>query len=208
MSKDKSQNFIEISLVVPELEVFLARNGLFTKCKKWQNPIFGLILFTEAKSCQNFIHYFTLKTPAGTNLISYLSVTLLLLFATSHRKSSRATFLVILSGYISRTKIDFPTKFCTLAYHKKRYPKTQMWGFTPLDLKIIGFQTEAATVLATLNLPFFIATWRCSKAMLKIVEACILTFTKNRQNFGSSYHLLIIFVEKSKKLLVFAFWPY
>ena len=123
MSKDKSQNFTEISLPVPELELFLARNRLFTKCKKWENPIFGLILFTKAKSCQNFIYYFTLKTPAGTNLISYWSVTLLLL-ARPHRKSSRATFLVILSGYISRTEIDFPTKFCTLAYHNKRYQKT------------------------------------------------------------------------------------
>ena len=190
MSKDKSQNFIEISLVVPELELFLARNGLFTKCKKWQNPTFGLILFTKAKSCQNFIYHFLLKTPAGTNLIGYLSVTLLLLLATPHRKSSRATFLVILSGYISRTEIDFPTKFCTLAYHKKRYPKTQIWGFTPLDLKIIYRlpNKEAAAVSAMLNLPFFIATWRCSKAMLKIVESCILTFTKSRQNFGSSYH--------------------
>ena len=141
MSKDKSQNFTEISLVIPELELFLACNGLFTKCKKWQNPIFGLILFTKAKSCQTFIHYFTLKTPAGTNLISYLSVMLLLLLATPHRKSSRATFLVNLGGYISRTEKDFPAKFCTLAYHKKHYPITQIWGFTPLDLKIIGFQT-------------------------------------------------------------------
>ena len=90
---------------------------------------FGLILFTKAKSCQTFIYYFTLKIPAGTNLISYLSVTLLLLLATPHRKSSRATFLVILSGYISITEKDFPTKFCTLAYHKKCYPKTQIWGF-------------------------------------------------------------------------------
>ena len=86
------------------------------------------------------MYYFTLKIPAGTNLISYLSVMLLLLHAKPHRKSSRATFLVILSGYISRIEKDFPTKFCTLAY-KKRYPKTQIWGFMPLDLKIMGFQT-------------------------------------------------------------------
>ena len=66
MSKDKSQNFTEIWLVVPELELFLA--------------------------------HFTLKTPAGTNLISYLPVMLLLLLATPHRKSLRATSLVILSG--------------------------------------------------------------------------------------------------------------
>ena len=87
------------------------------------------------------MYYFALKTPAGTNLISYLAVMLLLLLVTPHRKSSRATFLVILSGYISRTEIDFPTKFCTLAYHNKRFPKTQIWGFTPFGLKIIGFQT-------------------------------------------------------------------
>ena len=35
MSKDKSQNFPEISLVIPELEPFLACNGLFMKRKKW-----------------------------------------------------------------------------------------------------------------------------------------------------------------------------
>ena len=55
---------------------------------------------------------------------------------------------------------------------------------------------------AMLNLPVFIATWLCSKAMLKIVESCILTFTKNRQNFGSSNHWLIISVEISKNLLI------
>ena len=81
-------------------------------------------------------------------------------------------------------------QFCTLAYHKKRYPKKQIWGFMPLDLKIIYRlpNIEAAAVSAMLNLPFFIAAWQCGKAMLKIVEACILTFTKNRQNFGSSYY--------------------
>ena len=42
---------------------------------------------------------------------------------------------------------------------------------------------EAAAVSAMLHLPFFIAAWQCGKAMLKIVEACILTFTKNRQKF-------------------------
>ena len=33
MSKDKSQNFTEISLVVPELELFLAHNGLSRNAK-------------------------------------------------------------------------------------------------------------------------------------------------------------------------------
>ena len=53
---------------------------------------------------------------------------------------------------------------------------------------------EAAAVSAILNPSFFIATWLCSEAMLKIMQPCTLTFTKNRQNFGSSPHQLIVFV--------------
>ena len=47
MSKDKSQNFTEISLVVPELELFLARNGLFMKCKS--GKILVLVRFYSLK---------------------------------------------------------------------------------------------------------------------------------------------------------------
>ena len=154
----------------------------FQETQKLVKSYFWLDLFTEAKSCQTFIYYFTIKTPAGTNLISYLSVMLLL--AMPHRKSSRATFLVILSGYISRTEKDFATKFCTLAYHKKTVPKN-----TNLGLYVLGPQnyrlpnTEAAAVLAMLNLPFFIVTWRCSKVMLKIVEASLLSPRIEKKKF-------------------------
>ena len=107
MSKDKSQNFTEISRVVPELELFLACNELFKKCKKF----FGLILFSKAESCQSFICHFTLKIPAGTNVISYLSVTLLLLLATPHRKSSRAIFFLFLVSISREQKEVFQQKF-------------------------------------------------------------------------------------------------
>ena len=84
MSNDKSQNFTEISRVVPE--------------------------FTKAESCQNFICHFTLKIPAGTNLISYLSVTLLLLLATPHRKSSTVNFFRFLASISREQKEVFQQK--------------------------------------------------------------------------------------------------
>ena len=83
--------------------------------------VFGLILFTKAERFQNFIYHFTLKMPAETNLISCLSVTLLLLLATPHRKSSRANFFLIFSVYISRTERGFLTKVCALSYHTQKH---------------------------------------------------------------------------------------
>ena len=61
MNKDKSQNFTKISLVVPELELFLARKLGFHEMQKVVESYIWLDF--KAKNCQNYIYYFTLKTP-------------------------------------------------------------------------------------------------------------------------------------------------
>ena len=73
--------------------------------------VFGLILFSKAESCQSFIYHFTLDFPSGTNLISYLSATLLLLLATPHRKSSTANFFCFLVSISREQKEIFQQKF-------------------------------------------------------------------------------------------------
>ena len=116
MSKDKSQNFTEISFVLPELELFLAFNESFHEMQK----VFGLILFTKAESCQNFIYHFTLKIQQEqTSLAICQSHCCCCLPRPS--KIIESKFFLIFSVYISGAERGFPTKVCTLSYHTQKH---------------------------------------------------------------------------------------